>query len=606
MNRSRRRGTAVVAALAGGLMLAATAQADITGSSVTTPTDPSFFIFDGDAATNTFAVSGTTTGGTPATDQVDLECYYANTSLTVKSGVSLNPDGTFSVPDAPLAPFGDRACRLRAIPATTAPADLTPFAGPRLGVGERRTNTLPPGTNAGVAYDYYIFGQQLGAAFDYDSLAGCGVDDGYLFDNTFKLTTTTFYCNAYFGPREASPPTRSELRIDGANAYPPAAAKSINSHAAGFPAVAHSYTLDPHTGDLVIHESEPLVKCSDPTYPPTVASCATLVPTGVSDNRTIVQDHDGHLTTLTDVFTSTDHAAHALDLLWENDQRFHGAGGLDSTHVAFRFPGQSTFSTHVAGDLVSLPAAAPGTVLIHVDGAPDGDPTTGQGAIVYDRPASSARFTYSAATSDQFTLHQTGTVPAGGTTTYRFAYAQAYTAAEVAALAQGAAQSLPPEVPPTVHIAGPGAVVHTPSVTVSGTATDDGGITSLTVGGHAVAVGAGGAWSTTVALNSGANSIAAVATDDRGNTGQAQVTVTYQPTTTPPPAKPGCTVPKLKGKTLKAAKKALTKANCGAGKVSRKRSRTIHKGRVVSTTPKAGKKLANNSKVKITLSRGRR
>jgi hypothetical protein len=393
------------------------------------------------------------------------------------------------------------------------------------------------------------------------------------------------------------------LQIDGANAYASTAADTISAGVgAGLPSVTYSYAVDAGTGNMVIHESDPLVKCSDATYPPTPASCATLVSTGVTDNRTISQDHDGHLSTITDEFSSTDGAAHSLDLLWENDQQFHTGAG-DSAQLAFQFPGQTGFAKHSAGDTVALPAT-PGTILIHMDGAADGDPTTGQGAIVYDRPADAATFIYSQPLVDEFNLHQTGTVPAGGSTTFRVAYAQGYTAGSVAALAAGAADQFSA---PTVQISSPanGTVVHAPTVTVSGTATDNVGVSSLTVGGHAVPVGAGGAWSTTVALSSGANTIAAVAHDAAGNTGQAQVAVTYAPTTTPPPAKLSCKVPKLKGKTLAAAKKALKKAHCAPGKTSRKRSKTVRKGRVISTKPKAGKKLANGAKVKLTLSKGR-
>jgi hypothetical protein len=191
-------------------------------------------------------------------------------------------------------------------------------------------------------------------------------------------------------------------------------------------------------------------------------SCTTFVATGVTDTRTISQDHDGHLSTITDVFSSTDGAAHALDLLWENDQRFHGAAG-DSTQLAFRFPGQSAFAKHSAGDVVALPPA-PGTILVHMDGAPDGDPGTGRGAIVYDRPADAATFIYSAPNVDEFDLHQAGTVPAGGSTTYRFAYAQDYTDAGVAARAADPFGS--PAVPITSPT--PGAAVHPPTPTASG------------------------------------------------------------------------------------------------------------------------------------------
>ena len=43
------------------------AHAAITGSQITTPSNPSFFVADEDAGTQTFAIAGTTTGGNPAT-----------------------------------------------------------------------------------------------------------------------------------------------------------------------------------------------------------------------------------------------------------------------------------------------------------------------------------------------------------------------------------------------------------------------------------------------------------------------------------------------------------------------------------------------------------
>jgi serine/threonine-protein kinase len=68
--------------------------------------------------------------------------------------------------------------------------------------------------------------------------------------------------------------------------------------------------------------------------------------------------------------------------------------------------------------------------------------------------------------------------------------------------------------------------------------------------------------------------------------------------------KPLCVVPKLKGKTLRAAKLALTKAKCSVGKVTKAFSATVRKGRVLSQTPKAGRKLAAGSKIGLKLSKG--
>jgi uncharacterized delta-60 repeat protein len=66
-----------------------------------------------------------------------------------------------------------------------------------------------------------------------------------------------------------------------------------------------------------------------------------------------------------------------------------------------------------------------------------------------------------------------------------------------------------------------------------------------------------------------------------------------------------CVVPKLKGKTLKAAKKAIKRAHCSPGKVTRAFSAKVKKGRVISQKPKPGKKLAEGSKVKFKISKGR-
>jgi hypothetical protein len=63
----------------------------------------------------------------------------------------------------------------------------------------------------------------------------------------------------------------------------------------------------------------------------------------------------------------------------------------------------------------------------------------------------------------------------------------------------------------------------------------------------------------------------------------------------------GCKVPQLKGKTLKAAKKKIRKANCKLGKVKKLDGATAKTGRVSKQSPKSGKILAPGSKVKITL-----
>ncbi len=589
---------AAATALAGalvvcGLIVAPAANAAITGSSITTPTDPTYLIADESASSQTFAISGTTTGGIPATDQVDIRCYHGTTSTLVASGVALSSDGSFSLPSADLNQVRDSICRLRAVPAGTTPSNLTPFAGPRLGVGELDKSLVSGGPNDGQLFSSYIWAQQLTGAFDWvtaggDSGAFWGpVYDGYLFDPTFALTAITFYGNAGLLPGEkVSSPTRSELRIDGKNAYLPSGAEHINANATGLPALTSTYTLDAATGNIVIHESDPVVECPDATYPPTTTSCASFVSAGVTDNLTMYQDHDAHIAWVSEVFTSTDTKAHPLDLLWENNQRFQLSG--DSTQVEYEFPGQSSFSMHAVDDAVSLPASSSGTILVRMHGAADGDTSTGQGAIVYDRPATGATFTNVGVSYSRFTLHQTGSVPAGGSTRFQFAYVQDYHAATVASLATTASTAFLNDIAVTRSGKGKGTVTSSP-----------GGIACGKTCTHGYAYG------TSVTLKAKASKGSKFSSWSGACKGTSACTVTTTDNVTVNAKfvlKP-CVVPNVVGKSLKKAKLKIKKAFCSVGKITKAVS-SKPKGTVISQKPKRGKRLKQHAKVKLVVSKG--
>jgi beta-lactam-binding protein with PASTA domain len=68
-----------------------------------------------------------------------------------------------------------------------------------------------------------------------------------------------------------------------------------------------------------------------------------------------------------------------------------------------------------------------------------------------------------------------------------------------------------------------------------------------------------------------------------------------------PPVAPHCTVPKLKGKKLKATKKTLAKADCKLGKVKKLKGATSKTGKVKSQNPKPGKILPPGAKVNVKL-----
>ena len=83
------------------------------------------------------------------------------------------------------------------------------------------------------------------------------------------------------------------------------------------------------------------------------------------------------------------------------------------------------------------------------------------------------------------------------------------------------------------------------------------------------------------------------------NPGQSAATAADKFTYTagPPPVTPVCKVPKLKGKTLKAARKALKHAHCTLGKVKGPTSKTA---KVTKQKPKPGSVLKAGSKVNVT------
>src|SRR5262249_18380201 len=144
---------------------------------------PSFQIYNEDAP-NAIAVAGTTNSSVPATDQVDLQCFYgpgSSSHKAVATNVPLNPaDGSFSVAGGDLSQVQFHTCTLRAVPAGSIPGDLTPFSGPVLAVGHRETIRVSGGPNDGAVQDYYLLGQQLSAADDYDSYGSCGLCDANL------------------------------------------------------------------------------------------------------------------------------------------------------------------------------------------------------------------------------------------------------------------------------------------------------------------------------------------------------------------------------------------------------------------------------------------
>ena len=87
--------------------------------------------------------------------------------------------------------------------------------------------------------------------------------------------------------------------------------------------------------------------------------------------------------------------------------------------------------------------------------------------------------------------------------------------------------------------------------------------------------------------------------------------VTTTPATTTispvaPSSKPvHCVTPKLTGDTLAAARRAISRNHCAVGHVTNQHSAHVAKGRIISESPKAGKRLTKGGKISLTVSSGK-
>ena len=219
-------------------------------------------------------------------------------------------------------------------------------------------------------------------------------------------------------------------------------------------------------------------------------------------------------------------------------------------------------------------------------GAADGDAATGQGAIVYDRPATAAKFTFLQTFASKFTLHQAGSVPAGGSTRFRFAYVQDYTAASVASLAKTART----------------AFLNTVAIAKSGKGT--GKITSSPRGiscGKTCSHGFG--YETPVALKAKPTkgSLFVRWSGDCKGTRKCTIKPTDNVKVGATFALRPCVVPNVIGKSLPAAKRAIRSRFCSVGAVKQEAS-TLPAGRVISQTPTRGRHLRQHAKVSLVVS----
>jgi hypothetical protein len=504
------------------------ASAAFTSSTVTAPADRTALISD-DQAPGSFHVTGKVSPPAPSTtaDLICLSNPSAGWFSLLASDVPTDPTTGAFAADVPKKDVLGSVCRIHAInDAASPPPNMTPFSGPRIAGSGRKSFHMSSGANVGRLYDFYVASTRFSAGNDFASIGNCGHDDSYLYSSAPTLTEV-FFCNSWIAAEGAS--NTASLRIDG---HPSWASAGIAdggyfsgfSDRKPFPTLSYSYHLDPSTRDLVIGETDHLVRCSPQpdVYPPTAASCTSFVDAGAKVERTILADHGQQLVRIRDRWSSTTGHAHPFAVQYKNDQCL-GYSGSCSLHVAYRFPGQTTYATHGVGDTVNGPFPAPASILVKDTTAPDGDPGRGQGATTYSVAPDRATFV-NAVPNDYVLSYSNRTIPATGSLDFQFADSTALTTAAVLSLARVPEDQYSP---PRVTIAKPrdGSYSAARTTRVRGTATDNVGVASLKLNGKALKRGAGGAFSRRVGLHAGRNAFTVVARDAAGATGRARTTV---------------------------------------------------------------------------------
>jgi IPT/TIG domain/PASTA domain len=165
--------------------------------------------------------------------------------------------------------------------------------------------------------------------------------------------------------------------------------------------------------------------------------------------------------------------------------------------------------------------------------------------------------------------------------------------------------------PPTIAVLGAttGSTAGGTSVTISGT--DLEGATAVKFGSNPAAsfnVVSESQVTATSPAGSGSvpvtvTTVAGTATSGQQFTYQAPQTSTPTPAPISAPAKT-CTVPKLKGKSLKVARNAIIRADCNVGRVSKKKGVKVKTAKVVGQSSKPGTVLPPRTAVNVTLAEG--
>lgn len=525
------------------LALPGPASAVVTASQVTSPGSTITPVIDGNLPesdpSRQVLVAGTATAADG--DLADIRCASrapdgsvdAQAVFSGGSGITVS-GGAFS---QSVSAIGQGGCRIVAGPATVDAIDPAAFTGPRYFGAEHSVTTVGGGPNAAVVRDFYagVTRPTLDADFTsighggapYDMAPVDGSGDLPYYAEKLWWANAALFSRAYGGAG-----ARSQLQVDGINAFAPDAAQSLyagSASASGLPSITvESVDIDKATGDVTHVSTEPFVTC--PTTgganvtadSATAGSCPEFVPSGVAVKRTVVLHVATSSMETKDRWVSTDGKAHDIDVLYAQYQ--HEA---PPAQIGYRFPwvDGSTAGTHVAGDVIAPPPGRVSSIFVKVKvDSPDDDPRYTQGSLTLSTKPDLIRFT----NGFIFELGYRRTVPATGALPIDQRFTVGTRRAVVERLASDmetrAGNGLGVAITSATKVSG-----YDPAYTISGTTTTQGGVKSLVVNGAAVAPSADGSWSARVQLKPGANPLSATVTDNAGDSAAAAGSVSFTP-----------------------------------------------------------------------------
>jgi hypothetical protein len=430
----------LLAVLLAALIAAPSAMAvDPPTTTILTPADGTHASYNLATNLGSISISGSTTG---IITGVDIRCYLSpssNNYRTVAYNQSLDGGGNFSVPNVNLDPANSRSCWLVAVPAGTTPTiPNADFHGVRLTV-----NATGDYVSGGRVYRFYDFAGQTNGAWNYATINECGLW-AQLIDPTFNMISAfTFNCNQFFEeykPSSSAPPI-SGFQVNGLNAYGSSEFNASGAgNAGGSPSFVHSSTVNPITHDATVTETTGFSTCPANAIEPNNINCATAIDTGVTLSRTIQQTHTGLMSHVSDVYKNNTGAPVTLNIGYMQLQYF--GFGDPSTHITYAFPNGVSIGDAGAFTQVNGPFPSTSTIFISNPSRPDGDVTTGRGALTMHPGADGAlvvdKETY-------FLQYSNKVVPPGGTYRIDGVFSQSASQAQLNTLVAEASLAITPK-----------------------------------------------------------------------------------------------------------------------------------------------------------------